>query len=174
MATLIWGGGSFLFSFFIHLAVWRIKLPKRQTKTLLLLMFSVLGATLLLLRAYGAHLALLSGLAVPVSVGDYLHLALLNISLILSYMITYSALEADSPSLVIALAVAATGPAGIAESELNAFVNDDKLVKPRIRDLVLDKMAYIDSGRYRLTPKGLLFARLFISYRALLGRGKGG
>ena len=174
MATLIWGGGSFLFSFFIHLAVWRIKLPKRQTKTLLLLMFSVLGAALLLLRAYGAHLALLSGLAVPVSVGDYLHLALLNISLILSYMITYSALEADSPSLVMVMTVAGAGPEGITKSDFKYFVNDDKLVKPRIKDLVLDKMAWLESGRYRLTPKGRMLARLFIFYRALLGRGVGG
>lgn len=174
MATLIWGGGAFLVSFLIHLAVWRIKLPKRQTKTLLLIMFSVLGAALLLLLAYGGELALSCGCAIPVTAGDYLHLALLNISLILSYMITYSALEADSPSLVIAMTVAAAGPAGIAESEFNTFVNDDRLVKPRISDLVLDKMAYIDNGRYRLTSKGLLFARLFIFYRALPGRGKGG
>jgi len=174
MATLIWGGGSFLVSFLIHLAVWRIKLPKRQTKTLLLIMFSVLGATLLLLRAYVGELALSCGWAVPVTAGDYLHLALVNVSLVLSYMITYSALEADSPSLVIALTVAGAGPGGIAEGDFNAFVNDDNLVKPRINDLVLDKMARLDDGRYSLTPKGLLFARLFIFYRALLGRGKGG
>jgi hypothetical protein len=174
MATLIWGGGSFLVSFCIHLTVWRIKLPKRQTKTLLLIMFSVLGAALLLLRTYGSELTLSRGWPVPVSAGDYLHLALLNISLILSYVITYSAIEADSPSLVIVMTVAAAGPGGIAESEFESFVNDDKLVKPRIRDLILDKMAYIDSGRYRLTTKGLIFARLFIFYRALLGRGKGG
>ncbi len=174
MATLIWGGGAFLVSFLIHLAVWRIKLPKRQTKTLLLIMFFILGAALLLLRASGSSLARLYGLAVPVTPGDYLHLALLNISLILSYMITYSALEADSPSLVIALTVAGAGPRGIAESEFNDFVNDDKLLKPRIRDLVLDKMASLDNGKYRLTPKGIVFARLFIFYRVLLGRGKGG
>lgn len=174
MATLIWGVGSFLVSFLVHLAVWRIKLPKRQTKTLLLIMFAVLGAALLLLRAYGGSLARISGCAVPVTAGDYLHLALLNISLILSYMITYSAMEADSPTLVIAMTVAGAGPIGIAEGDFNSFVNDDKLVKPRIRDLVLDKLAYMDNGRYRLTTKGLLFARLFIFYRALLGRGKGG
>ena len=174
MATLIWGGGAFLVSFFIHLAVWRIKLPKRQTKTLLLIMFCALGAVLLLLRAYGSSLAWLYGLPCPVTAGDYLHLALLDISLILSYMITYSALEADSPSLVIAMTVAGAGPGGMAESEFNEFVNDDKLVKPRIRDLVLDKMAYMDNGKYRLTSKGFIFARLFIFYRALLGRGKGG
>jgi hypothetical protein len=174
MSTLIWGGGSFLVSFFIHLAVWRVKLPERQTKTLLLIMFSGLGAALLLLGTYGGALAQLCGCAVPVTAGDYLHLALLNISLILSYMITYSALEADSPSLVIAMTVAAAGSGGIAEIEFNSFVNDDKLLKPRIKDLVLDKMAYLDKGRYRLTTKGRMFACLFISYRALLGREKGG
>ena len=174
MATLIWGGGAFLVSFFIHLAAWRIKLPKRQTKTLLLIMFYALAAVLLLLRTYGGALALSSGCPVPVTAGDYLHLALLNISLILSYMITYSALEADSPSLVIALTVAGAGQGGMAESEFNSSVNDDKLVKPRIKDLVLDRMAYVADGKFHLTYKGVIFARLFIFYRALLGRGKGG
>lgn len=174
MSTLIWGGGSFLFSFLLHLAVWRIRLPKRQTKTLLLMMFFVLGVTVALLKACGPDLAALYGLSVPVTAGDYLHLTLLALALILSYMITYSALEADSPSLVIAMTVAGAGRAGIAEGDLGKLVNNDRLVKPRIRDLVLDKMAYVENGRYRLTFKGRLFARLFILYRALLGRGKGG
>jgi hypothetical protein len=174
MVTLIWGGGSFLFAFLLHLAVWRIRLPERQTKTLLLIMFAVLGAGLLFLKVFGPGAAVLCGWPVPVTAGDYLHLALLNISLIFSYMITYSALEADSPSLVIALTVAAAGPAGIPEADLSGFVNDDRLVKPRIKDLLLDRMAYLENGKYYLTPKGRIFAVLFITYRSLLGRGKGG
>lgn len=174
MSTLIWGGGSFLLAFLLHLAVWRIRLPKRQTKTLLIIMFSVLGAALVMLKFFGAGLAARYGWPVPVTVGDYLHLTLLNVSLILSYMITYSALEADSPSLVIALTVAGAGAEGMTEDDFRNFVNDDRLVKPRIKDLVLDKMAYLENGRYRLTFKGLMLARLFILYRNLLGRGKGG
>jgi len=174
MATLFWGAGAFLASFFVHLAVWRVKLPQRQTRALLLIMFSFLGAVMILLQLCGGAIAMRCGVPIPVTPGDYLHLALINISLILSYMITYSALEADSPSLVIAMTVADAGPGGIAEADFNAFVNDDKLVKPRINDLLLDKMAYTAGGRYRLTSKGLMFARLFIFYRALLGRGKGG
>lgn len=173
MSTLIWGGGSFLLAFLAHLAVWRIRLPKRQTKTLLLIMFAVLCAAVALLKTCGAGLAA-RGWSVPVTAGDYLHLALLDIALILSYMITYSAMEADSPSLVIALTIAGAGAGGIPEADFRDFVNDDRLVRPRIRDLVLNKLAYLDNGRYRLAFKGYLFARLFIAYRNLLGRGKGG
>jgi hypothetical protein len=174
MSTLIWGGGAFFLAFLAHLAVWRIRLPKRQTKTLLLLMFSVLCAMTALLKAGGAGLAALCGWSVPVTAGDYLHLTLFDISLILSYVITYSALEADSPSLIIAMTVAGAGVEGITEDDFSDFVNADRLLKPRIRDLVLDKMVYLDNGRYRLTFKGRLFARLFIAHRKLLGRGKGG
>ena len=31
-------------------------------------------------------------------------------------------------------------------------MNDDLLVIPRVRDLITDKMAYIDGDKYRLTP----------------------
>ncbi|HOW90204.1 MAG TPA: hypothetical protein PL037_07965, partial [Elusimicrobiales bacterium] len=71
-------------------------------------------------------------------------------------------------------AVAGAGPDGMEEDALRRYFNDDRMVKPRIRDLLLDKLARKDGGLYRLTAKGRLFAALFMSYRFLLGRGKGG
>ena len=35
-------------------------------------------------------------------------------------------------------------------------MNDELLVIPRVRDLLNDKMAYIDGEKYRLTPKAFL------------------
>ena len=174
MATLTWGGASFLLAFLAHILVWRVSLPERQTRTLLLLMFSVLFATLALLVGLGGVIAARYGWSVPETPGDYLHLALLNVSLVFSYLITYSAIEADSPSLVIVLAVAEAGPDGLPEEALGLYAGDDILVKPRIKDLLRDKMASFEGGRYRLTLKGRLLAAVFIAFRKLLGRGKGG
>lgn len=174
MSTLVWGAGSFLAAFLLHMAVWRVRVPERQTKVLLLIMFAVLAAALAFLKAGGGRFAAELGLPAPETAGDFLHLALINISLVLSYMITYSAMEADSPSLVIVMAVAGAGPDGMEEDAPRRYFNDDRMVKPRIRDLLLDKLARKDGGLYRLTAKGRLFAALFMSYRFLLGRGKGG
>ena len=174
MATLIWGGASFLFAFLAHILIWRIRLPERQTRALLLVMLSVLSGTVVMLKVFGGFLAARYGWSVPETSGDYLHLALLNVSFILSYIITYSAIEADSPSLVIVLAVAAAGPAGLPEDDCRSSFSDDRLIRPRIKDLVLDRMAHCEDGRYRLTFKGRLLAALFVAFRKLLDRGKGG
>ena len=89
-------------------------------------------------------------------------------------MITYSAMEADSPSLVILNHIADAGSEGVAKDVFFDSLNDDILVKPRIKDLLRDKMAYLEEGRYRLTPKGIRFARIFILFRGLLKAPKGG
>ena len=51
----------------------------------------------------------------------------------------------------------------------------DVLVIPRIKDLLLDRMVYLEGEKYLLTPKGILFAQLFIYVRKILGiENKGG
>ena len=83
-------------------------------------------------------------------------------------MITYSALEADSPSLVIITTIANAGSNGLDKKSFDELMNDNVLVKPRIRDLLLNKMVEMDGDRYVLTPKGILFARIFIIYRKIM------
>ena len=105
---------------------------------------------------------------------EYIHVCLLFVSLTLSYMITYSAFEADSPTLVMVMTIEKAGQGGLDKKEFIQRLNDDILIKPRIRDLITDKMAYLDGEKYRLTSKGVLFARIFILYRRLLKAPKGG
>lgn len=172
MKTLIWGNLVFFSFFLIHLAVWKIKLPVRQTKVLLLILFGGLAASLAAF-ALAPSFSLL-GIGVPAGAGELLATALYVTSFILAYMITYSAVEADSPTLVMIKAVADAGAAGLRKEDFFTATNDEVLVEPRLRDLLTDRMAVIVAGRYSLTAKGRLFAAIFTYYRSLLGLGKGG
>ena len=96
------------------------------------------------------------------------------LSLLLAYMITYTALEADSPSLVMVMAISSAAPDGLDKTRFDQMMSDDTLIVPRIKDLVLDKMAYVDGEKYHLTPKGILMAQIFVFYRKLLAAPKGG
>lgn len=172
MKIFFWSTLSLTIAFALHLLVWKIRLPERQTKAILQIFFGTLGA----IMAFGAAnpaFALL-GVGVPTQCAEYLHIALFFTSFTLAYVITYSALEADSPSLIMALAVARAGAKGLPKTTFDATMTDDILVKPRIQDLLLDQMAYLEGGKYRLTRKGILFARVFILYRNLLKAHKGG
>ena len=89
-------------------------------------------------------------------------------------MITYTALEADSPSLVMIRAIGNTKDKGLPKELFNKMLSDDVLIKPRIEDLLLDKMAYLDGDKYYLSKKGILMARIFVFYRGLMNVSKGG
>lgn len=173
MKVLIWGLALVVFAFVLHFVVWRVHLPRRQTKVLLCIFFGTLiGSSVCSVLITGFVPG--AGAWVPGSVSDWLRIALLHVAITLAYMITYSAIEADSPSLVMVMAIAHAGPDGMDVKEFEATLNDDLLIKPRIMDLITDKMAYKDNDRYRLTKKGALFANIFIYYRMLLKAPKGG
>lgn len=173
MKILFWGAAIFGAFFLVHLVIWKVRLPRRQVKTILLILFGGLAASLTALARLPAGFSV-AGIAAPRGAAELLHVAVFVTSLILAYMITYTALEADSPSLVMTMRIQAAGSGGLSERDLETAFNDEIMVVPRIKDLLTDKMAFLSEGRYRLTPKGRILARIFISYRAVLGLPKGG
>lgn len=173
MRTIFWGGLIFFFFFACHLLAWKIRLPRRQVKTLLTIHFGGLAVSLAALAAAPPDFSLF-GVSGPRGTPELLHIALLVTSLTLAYMITYTALEADSPSLVMSQRLLEAGARGVPKEQFETFLNDEILVAPRVRDLITDEMAVVSEGRYRLTPKGELLARIFIVQRRIVGLGKGG
>lgn len=173
MGELIVSLLTVLTAFVIHLAIWKLRLPKLQTRMILLIFFGMLCVTILTLP-YLAAAAQELGISLSLRLAGYLHIAGFVISLTLAYMITYSAVEVDSPSLVMALAISKAGPGGLSDAEFQAMMNNALLVEPRIRDMLRDGLIRRDGEVYRLTRKGERMARLFAAHRLLLGAGKGG
>ena len=172
MNILLSGLFLILLAFLIHLVVWKIHLPKRQTPALLGIFFgayffAILFFELILPTQY--HSSLL-----PQGFLEYIHVFLFFTSFTLAYIITYSAIEVDSPSLVVTLKIAEAGAEGLERSKLIETMNDDVLVRPRINDLIADKMAYIEGNKYKLTSKGFLMLSVITLYRKMLNEGKGG
>ncbi|MBF0274123.1 MAG: hypothetical protein HQK84_02710 [Nitrospinae bacterium] len=160
-------------AFAVHLTVWKIRLPHRQTKVLLLIFFStlLLGSFLFYL---GNFPIVLFGLPFPAEIFELIQVATLFTAVTLAYMITYSAVEADSPSLVITNMIRDSMPEGINKEVFEERMNDDLLIKPRLKDLIIDKIAIMKDERYVLTDKGKLMAGLFATYRSILKAKKGG
>lgn len=157
----------------IHYAVWKIRVPQKQTRAILLIFFSVLGGIILNLPVIAARFPLLS-LELPLHPTTYLHVIGFVTAAALSYMITYTVIEVDSPSLVMALAISKAGEVGLPEAEFNAMMNDSLLVEPRIKDMLRDGLITQDGNVYHLTAKGRRMAGIFVLHRRLLGAGMGG
>lgn len=159
MSVLFYGILTFFTALLIHLMVWRICLPKKNRALILANIFFwtlVLGA--MILRG----------------IPGYLDYVVLYFCLAAAYIVSYPAMEADSPSLVIVRDIARTGRSGLDKSELYRTMSDEILVVARIEDLLADDLIRMDSGKYLLTAKGRFLAGIFVRFRRLLNAPKGG
>lgn len=173
MNILFYTAGLFFIAFFIHLLYWRFHLPRNQTRTLIVIFLCILAIGLFVFRRFLGKIDIL-GISAPANIYEYLYLVFLFLCLTAAYIITYSAIEADSPSLAIVMRIAKTGSKGLKHETLLLNMTDDFLVKPRLEDLVESKMTCLDRGKYKITCRGALFINIFIFYRNLLKKNRGG
>ncbi|MDD5436723.1 MAG: hypothetical protein PHX20_04175 [Candidatus Omnitrophica bacterium] len=158
--------------FLTHLAIWRIRPPKKQTAALLkIFLFTLVAGTSLLFIFPGiVRWDILPGRN-PFEIVQFF---LLFLSIAAAYIVSYPAIEVDSPTLLIINAVFEAGPQGLEKGRLEGMMSDEVLVIPRIKDMLSDNMVYLDGERYRLMPKGLAMARIFSAYRNMIRGVKGG
>ena len=161
MNVLGYGLLAFLFAFFIHFIIWKIRVPKKnQTIVLLEIFFGVLVLSVFVKGVCSFY--------------DLLAFILLYISLTLGYITTYSAIEVDSPSVTMILTIAKESKSGLDKEVFYSRMNNEVLVVSRIKDLVKDRMVSFEKDKYKLTAKGLFLADIFIRWRKLMNAPKGG
>jgi len=171
LPVFFWGLTIPTSAFIIQIIWWRIHLPRYQTKTVIGIFIGLLVLVLGFLFFGRPDIGPLA----PMSLWQYLHISILNISLLCAWVITYSAFEADSPTLVMVARLLKAGPKGVSEKDLLDSMSDEVLLVPRVNDLIRDHLATLDDkGRYHLTGKGHLFLTLVYGYRKLLGAPTGG
>lgn len=167
MTVLVWGLALFLFAFLAHLALWRVHLPRHHIAVLLRLYAGILAVGLLAFPLLPARVVLL-GVPPPGTAREILHVGVLFGALALAWIVTYTALPVDSPSLTMLLSIAAAGPSGLPAADLERQLTDEVLVRPRLEDLLREEMVESRDGRYRLTGPGRRYAALFAGYRRLM------
>lgn len=146
--------------FVIHLLWWRIALPRRQ-RTVLLALFIFGG---LLVAPLAGWLGGLLGLS-PLSWIQWLNVALAVVAFALAYVVTYSALEADSPTLSLVRHIATGGSRGAAEHELREFMATRPFVGARLSALVEEGMVYEREGRILLADHPYTLFRMVLLHR---------
>ncbi len=171
MANLCWALGLPAAAFAFHLALWRFHRPHRQTRALLLIF---IGLPLIMSLAAIALAPPAWRVLLPVGPADWAQVALFGLVVALAYTISHTAVEADSPTLVMIRAVAAAGPEGLPAERLVEFASDAVLIQPRLDDLVRDGHLRREGEHYVLTAKGRGLAGIFILQRRIFGLGQGG
>lgn len=167
MKVFLYGFALFILSIIIQLVVSRIRLPKRQMTFLFKIFLVVLLVGLFC--NYLLELSCLIAAYQAMSISEVLHVVLFYISMFLAYLLAYSAVEADSPSLLITMTIYRAGPDGIDEEQLMRTLDMDRFFESRVTRLVDDKMIEESNGRYRVAPKGRLAMNIIVGYRRLMG-----
>lgn len=146
--------------FMVHLAWWRVALPRRQRAALLVLFFA--GSLFLspvvefVLGKVGVE---------PLSWIQWLNVALAIVAFTLAYVVTYSALEADSPTLSLVRHIAAAGASGVREDELATFMASRPFVGARLAALLEEGMVHEREGRIHLAEHPYTLFRLVLLHR---------
>jgi hypothetical protein len=142
-------------SFAIHVLVWRVRIPRHQTRALMIIFTAVpLLAAFLGLAARERH-----PWTMP-PVADWIAILLCHAAVTASYLVVYTGIEESSPSLVIMNALAAAPGRGCNREELAALITEERFVTPRLRGLEEGQFVAAEAAGHRLTPRGRRVARL--------------
>lgn len=160
-------------AFLLHLLRWRIALPAATARALLLTFVSgILGGLALVLMIASVFPGLAAWL--PSDPFGVLQALLLALAFAAGYVMTYPAIEVESPTLVMIQAIARSGEEGLMRTTLFEQLNDEVLVAPRVRDLVSEGLAVEQGGRLHLSERGRRLVALFFLWRRVLGAREGG
>jgi hypothetical protein len=163
MAVFISGLALLAIALVIHVIWWRLKVPRRQPFMLAMLLLSV--AVCGFAAIYAADLV-----AGELPLPRFLLAFLLYGSGGVVYLILFSAMEADSPSLTLIRLISEAGPRGIHRDDLLRVVERHSYIKVRIDMMVADGMAVETPRGLRLASQGLWLSRVVLFYRKLLAR----
>lgn len=127
---------------------------------------------------FGAgRLGLLPGVGsmILLPITDWLGIYLLHFALSTSYILSYPAIEAVSPSLIILLMLGNSKSSGLTYDDLLRSFDNKGLLQPRIKDLIEAGWVIESDGFLSVTFRGIIILLFYMFLFRLLGmsRGKG-
>lgn len=158
---------SVMLAFVIHWFVWRIRIPQRQSATLL----AIFSATLLLGIATSRWWPVAWRFTSP---WEVLHVASFHVAAMLAYVVAYSALEERSPSMTMLTRVADAGSSGLSREQVESSLMHVSPVETRLAAMLRDRMLLEEGDRFVLTAKGRAWVGTFSGWRRMLGFRMGG
>ncbi|HWR03895.1 MAG TPA: hypothetical protein VN419_07725 [Humidesulfovibrio sp.] len=170
MTVLLWGLALLCGALAVHVLWWRTSLPRNQLAALLKLLLAVLALWL------GANALLgLTGIAaagLPLPLIPCLHAGLLYISAALAYVVLFSTIDADSPSINILRTLDEAGPQGLGEDELLRRTGMERFFISRLERMEADGMTLRTPRGLAPGAKGSLLLGLVLLWRVIMGAPK--
>lgn len=168
MHVVLFAVAVFSLAFLVHWLLWRLWRPRRQILALLILFMGLFPVVLLCAWLFP------EAIPWPEGLWQWLHVTLFYVAVSLAYIVVYSALEQDSPSLTVVAFVAAAGQKGRTMDELQALIPLDFIIGSRFDSMLHGGLIERAGEVYQLTPKGRFWGRLFLLFRRMFKLRLGG
>jgi hypothetical protein len=172
MPTTLYGALLFLVGFFVHVVLWRVRRPVNTTVTIILVFVVSISFVWLTLSIFDIFQRLIDFLPQG-PVGKSLSL-LLALAIAMSYIMTYPALENDSPTLKLVNLIAQKERIGATEEELFKEFSNKNTVEPSINEMISEGLVRMEGQSILLTERGHRLATIYRKWRVILGAEMGG
>jgi hypothetical protein len=158
MLILLGTVGLFALFLGVHVVLWRIRPPRKQFLSLLVILGAVFA------------IAIAAAVIISIPILTFLHIALFYLSTGLCYIVLFSAIYQESPTLSLVRFIAEKPVDGRSTVEVVEFLARRPFVKGRLTELAESGLIQEQSGRFVVSGKGSLGFRFILSYRKLYGR----
>lgn len=158
MITIVWGPCLVIASWLIHIAIWRL-LPDLRSLRILIWIFCIPILFFLVSNFYFKW----------VSAASALKIILIAIPSALGYVIAYSAIEIDSPTLFL-FRYLLRNPDGVERDRIMQILLSQSSIDRRIEMLVREAGFKSDPETLQLVGQPPKLFRLVWLYRAMVGR----
>lgn len=172
MPTTLYGALLFLVGFIVHVVLWRVRRPVNTTATIILVFVVSVSIVWLALSIFDIFQGLTDFL--PQEPVDKVLSLLLALALAVSYIMTYPALENDSPTLKLVYLIAQKGRTGVTEEELFRSFSNKNAVEPSITGMINEGLVRMEGQSILLTERGHRLATIYRKWRVILGAEMGG
>lgn len=168
MKILLWGICLFSLGFSIHLIIWKIRIPLKQTPMLLKIFFGIFIVWIFMFLGASEYAGLLGLKTSSVYFPEYIHISIFYIAVTLAYISFYSLIEIDSPSFRIIIELLDAGSSGLSERDLYHALSSKPILESRISQLIKDGMVTKKDDNYIPTENGIKFLKMIVLHRKLM------
>lgn len=151
----------------VHVLRWKLALPQNQLAALLKLILAV--AALWLAANFGLWLAGGSLGPLPLPLAPCALVLFFYLASAFAYVMLFSTIDADSPSITILLALNAAGEQGVPMHELSRRTGMDRFFSSRIERMLADRMIAREGDGLVPAAKGLFLLRFVGLWRVVMG-----
>ncbi|MDD5262507.1 MAG: hypothetical protein PHD76_11745 [Methylacidiphilales bacterium] len=141
----------------LHILIWKLCLPHRQ--------MLALGVVFALVFCAWMAWALFA----PTPLYLILHTALYYMACSFCYLILYTTIEGDSPTLSLMHFISQRNKGGISMEEVDRFLAHRPFVSARLSALIKSGLVVQSGGKYRIAGQPPLFFRIILGFRKLYG-----